>query len=322
LRVAPKTYKFPFVLLHFLIGPTAVGKTALALEWAAAHNAEILCADAPLVYKGMDIGTAKPTHVEQEAVPHHGLDLVGIGERFNVGDYAAYAVGAIQDIERRKKNILIVGGSGFYLKSFFESVTDGIPVDAEISNRVEELFAKDGLAGLLAELRAKGGKDLEGLDIQNPRRVMKALERCLSSGKSFQELRQLFLVQKRPYTDYEKNMVMVAREKDDLRGRIARRVDAMIKTGLIDEVIRLKELGLEKNPQASSVIGYHETLEYLNGAAPHASSLDDLKAAIVQDTLALVRKQTTFFKQLPVEKTVLLKSGEPPKAERLYCDCL
>lgn len=292
--------------LNFLIGPTAVGKTALGIQWAQANNAEILCADAPLVYRGMDIGTAKPNTEEQRGAAHHGIDWVHCTEPFSVADYITRAKAVIEDVFSRGKQILIVGGSGFYLKSFFEAVTDGIEIPAHISEQVDAIFEKEGLAGLMKELRRVGGDNLEGLDKKNPRRVIKALERCLATGKSFAEVRQSFLAQPTPYADCHKRMWQLLRDKADLEQRIRLRVDIMIKDGLIDEVSALKEEGIERNPTAASVIGYRETLEYLAGK----TTLSEFKEKLVEDTLQLARKQRVFFKQLPVDESILLAPGE------------
>ena len=301
------------MLLRFLIGPTAVGKTALAIDWAKANDAEILCADAPLVYRGMGIGTAKPTLAEQRQVKHHGIDLVDVGERFSIADYIAVAKKVVADVAQRGKNILVVGGSGFYLKSFFEPVTDGVGVSEEIAARAVEIFEARGLEGLIEELKKIGGENIEGLDIKNPRRAIKALERCMASSKGFQEIRRDFLNQPMPFTEFKKRMTMLVREKEDLENRIAGRVEQMLDTGLIDEVKKLRAAGLKKNPQAASVIGYRETLQYLDGKL----TLPELKALIVQDTLQLARKQRTFFKQLPIDETVLLAPNEKAKVSLL-----
>lgn len=297
-----------------MIGPTAVGKTALAIEWAQANNAEILCADAPLVYRGMDIGTAKPDAKEQRAIPHHGIDWVDCTESFSVADYIEKARAVIEDIARRGKQILVVGGSGFYIKSFFEPVTDGVEIPPEVAQKVEILWEKEGLEGLLKELRRVGGEDLEGLDKKNPRRVIKALERCLATGKSFQEVRQFFLAQPVPYANYKKRLFQLLREKTDLDHRIRLRVDMMIDAGLIDEVRALREQGIEKNPQAASVIGYRETLEYLSNKIDMAQ----LKEEIIEDTLQLARKQRVFFKQLPIDESILLSPGEKASPRMLF----
>ena len=293
-------------MLRFLIGPTAVGKTALAIDWARANNAEILCADAPLVYKEMDIGTAKPTSVERRAVVHHGLDLVEMDKRFSVAEYLEYAEKVVKDVESRGKQLIVVGGSGFYLKGFFEPVTDGVEVPAEVVEKVGEVFVREGLEGLLKKLREVGGENLEGLDVKNPRRVIKALERCLASGKNFQTLREEFLSRPTVFDRYEKKVFMLVREKEDLVRRIRKRIDMMLDMGLIDEVKRLREKGLEQNPQTATVIGYRETVEYLDGKI----TVDELKTMIEKDTLMLMKKQQTFFKQLPVDEAILLGENE------------
>lgn len=301
--------------LFFLIGPTAVGKTALAIEWAQAHDAEILCADAPLVYKGMDIGTAKPTAEERRAVPHHGIDYVTMTERFSVADYIERARQVVADVQLRDKVLLVAGGSAFYLKSFFENVTDGVGVGEEVVNEVANLFKNEGLAGLLKELRRRGGKDLTGLDTRNPRRVIKALERVRATGKSFRELHEEFRNQPRPYANFQKRVVMLMRENEDLKARIRLRAEIMLNGGLLEEVRRLEASGLSQNPQAASVIDYREVLAFLRG---EISSREALLELIVQDTLALARKQRTFFKQLPVSKTLFVGPDHKPDAQTLF----
>lgn len=306
--------KYLCVMLRFLIGPTAVGKTALSLAWAQANNAEILCADAPLVYRGMDIGTAKPTKEEQKQVLHHGIDVAEPQERFSVAEYINLAQKVVADVEKRGKNLLIVGGSGFYLRSFLEPVTDGIEISAEVVETVANIFEKKGLEGMLSELVRVGGESLTGLDTKNPRRVMKALERCLASGKSYQEVLQTYKDQPLPYPNYQKRMIQLWRAKEDLEARIRQRAKAMLEAGLMNEVQNLRATGFEKNPSAASVIGYRETLQFLDGTL----SYTQLQEAIVQNTLQLVRKQRTFFKQLPTDETVVLNSEESPSAEILF----
>ena len=300
--------------LYFLIGPTAVGKTASAIQWAMTHEAEILCADSPLVYRGMDIGTAKPTIEDQKKVCHHGIDLVGINERFSVGDYAAYAATIVKSIFEKDKNLLVVGGSGFYLKSFFKAPTDDIPISKEIAQEVDKVFASSGPEGLLKELKKHGGEELPGLDLKNPRRVMKALERVLGSGKTYQELRRIYEGKEPPYSNIKKKTIMLTRGNGDLHERIALRAKAMLDGGLVEEARRLDQQGLRQNPQASSVIGFRETLEYLDG---HLTK-SELLQRIITDTCQLARKQRTFFKQLPIDKVIQLKGDERVEIQGLF----
>ena len=122
--------------LYFIAGVTSSGKTNLALDWAEQNRAEILSCDSVAIYKGMDVGSAKPTIAERERVLHHGLDLVNVGERYDVSQYLNYAKKVILDAYSRNSKILVVGGSGFYLRSFFASIVDGVSVSEEIKNSV------------------------------------------------------------------------------------------------------------------------------------------------------------------------------------------
>lgn len=300
--------------MRFLIGPTAVGKTDVSIRWATQNNAEIICADAPLIYKGMDIGAAKPTAQEQLEVAHHALDWVDVTQNFSVGDYALRVKTIVEDIQSRGKNILIVGGSGFYLKSYFSPVVDGIELKAEVVAEVAELFEKEGLDGLVDRLKGIDA-DLEGLDCNNPRRVIKALERALSAGLSYRQLKDRFDALPAPYADFDKHVTMLTRDKEHLRERIARRVDLMLASGLIDEVKALKEKGIENNSQAATVIDYREVLAYL---ANPAMGMDSLKKLMIDNTLELMRKQFIFFKQLPITSTILLDANEPASPQMLF----
>lgn len=140
--------------INILAGPTAVGKTALALDWAAAHGAEIVNADALLFYRGMDIGTAKPSTAELSRVPHHLIDIRPVCAAYSIKDYVVAAQTVVSDIFARGKRVLVVGGSGFYLRSFFAPVVDEIEPDPAIRAEVQQWEAAAGLPGLLARLDA------------------------------------------------------------------------------------------------------------------------------------------------------------------------
>ncbi len=285
--------------LHFLVGPTAVGKTELALQWAEAHGAGILSCDAFCVYEGMDIGTAKPTATEQARVPHYGIDLVSAATPYSVADYLRVAEEAVDNMVSRGQAILVAGGSGFYLKSFFSPVMDKIQVGADVRERVAYIFETGGLAGALEELRTLNPEGLGGLDILNPRRVGRALERSLASGLTLKEQAHEFAAQASPFAAYPKRVCLLERESADLDRRIARRVQSMLDSGLVEEVSRLQNEGLEGNPTASKAIGYRETLRYLSGELAEEA----LPGAIAQNTRRLVRKQRTWFRtQIPVHQ--------------------
>jgi tRNA dimethylallyltransferase len=290
--------------LHVLTGPTAVGKTELALRWAEANHAEIVSCDALLFYRGMDIGTAKPTAAERARVPHHLIDVGEVDEGMDVTGYVALAREAVDGIAARGKRVLVAGGSGFYLKSFFAPVADDVAVPAELRAEVSARLETEGLAALVAELRALNPQGLGGLDVANPRRVTRALERCQASGRTLATLAAEFARMPGPFADWDVRCTRLDREPEDLHARIARRVDAMLAEGLVAEVERLRAAGLERNPSASRAIGYRETLAMLDGGLPRAS----LAAEIVKNTRALVKKQRTWFRtQLPEHRVLAAK---------------
>jgi len=299
--------------LYVLTGPTAVGKTDLALRWAEVNNAEIVSCDALLFYRGMDIGTAKPTAVERARVPHHLIDLCAVHESMDVTYYVIKALAAVADITARGKRVLVAGGSGFYLKSFFAPVADNVAVPAELRAEIERRLADAGLDALVAELKALNPQGLGALDVANPRRVTRALERCRASGKTLDVLAAEFAQMPAPFAGWDVRCAQLDRTPADLDERIARRVDAMLAEGLVAEVERLRAAGIERNLSASRAIGYRETLAWLTERT-RTSRRDvptsELAAEIVKNTRALVKKQRTWFRtQLPEHRVVAAESA-------------
>ena len=285
--------------LHVLTGCTAVGKTELALRWAEANGAEIVSCDSLLFYRGLDLGTAKPAKAELARVPHHLIDVCEVTEQMDVTDYVTSARAAIDDILRRDRRVLVTGGSGFYLKAFFAPIADDIEVPAGLRAGVRARLEQDGLDALVAELRQLNPAGLGALDVRNPRRVLRALERCRASGRTLAELKEDFTAQPAPFADCEVKLVELVREKTELERRIEQRVAAMLSAGLVAEVRGLLAMGLKLNPSAARAIGYRETIDVIEGRLPEG----DLAATIAQNTRALVKKQRTWFKtQLPVHR--------------------
>lgn len=283
--------------LHLLTGPTAVGKTEWALRWAERHDAEIVSCDSLLFYRGMDIGTAKPAPAELARVPHHLIDIQPVTDGMDITRYIECARQAIDTIAARGRAVLVTGGSGFYLKSFFAPVADGIDVPESIRNEVRALALPDALARLIA-LNPSG---LGALDTANPRRVARALERCLASGRPLADLAAEFARQPAPFADWTIKLTRLDRAPADLEHRIDDRVAVMLRQGLIDEVRRLRAAGLEQNPSAAKAIGYREVLAFLDRQLTEA----DLAATIAKNTRALVKKQRTWFRtQLPPHQVV------------------
>jgi tRNA dimethylallyltransferase len=286
----------PRPTLHVLTGCTAAGKTEWALRWAEAFQGEIISCDSLLFYRGMDVGTAKPTAAERLRVPHHLIDVVPVAERMDVARYVALARAAAVRIGERGRPILVVGGSGFYLKAFFSAVADDVEVPPAVRAEVAGRLGAGGLPAVIEELRRLNPAGLGGLDLANPRRVVRALERSLAAGRPFLELAAEFGRRPSPFADWTMVLAEIARPPEELERRIAARVEHMLAAGLVEEVRRLAAAGLRDNPSAAAAIGYREVLACLDGTLAPAA----LAAAIAARTRALVKKQRTWFRtQLP-----------------------
>ena len=284
-------------VLHVLTGPTAVGKTEWALRWAEQRGAEIVSCDSLLFYRGMDIGTAKPTLAQRARVPHHLIDIRDVTAPMDVTDYVTLARAAVDEIAGRGRAVLAIGGSGFYLKAFFAPVADTIGIPPAVRDEVARLSP----AGAVERLRGLNPGGLGALDTANPRRVARALERCLVAGRGCVELAGEFARQPSPFADFRVELTRLEREPDDLARRIDERVAAMLDAGLVEEVRRLRAAGLEQNRSAAKAIGYREVIAMLDGGFPSAR----LAGEIAGNTRALVKKQRTWFRtQLPAHRVV------------------
>ena len=288
--------------IFVITGTTAVGKTELALRWAEENNAEILSCDSTNVYRGMDIGTAKPTAAERARAPHHGIDLVEPDEKFSVGDYLDFAIPCVADVFARGKNLLVAGGSGFYLKSFYAPVTDEIEIPPEIRAQVAEFLAR-GNAFATEQLRTLNPDNAPGFDWQNPRRVARALERCLASGKTISALKAEMDARTSPFAKYKIRTLLLQRSREDLDKRISLRVAQMLALGLVEEVKTLaRERGLRPNTPAGNAIGYRETLAWLASGEPGGTRA--LADEIALSTRQLAAKQRKWFRtQIPIDET-------------------
>ena len=244
----------------------------------------------------MDIGSAKPTPEQQAQCKHYGLDLVDPSERYSVVRYIDYAKACIKDAHSRGKNILVTGGSGFYLAAFFGPVTDEIPVSDAVIHEVRQLQQK-GTDAMLQRLREVEGNTLPGwLDTKNPIRITKALERRLSSDRSLDDLREEFLQKESPFAEYKVTYDLIEREDAELKNRINQRTDLMLKTGLIEESEKLLKLNLNPELPSARAVGYRATMDWIQSGRQVA--LDGLRERINLDTWALVRKQRKWFNRL------------------------
>ncbi len=271
-----------------LVGPTAVGKTALSLTVATALNAEIISVDSRQVYRGMDIGTAKATAAERASVRHHLLDVVTPDEAYSVALYQRQAHAIIARLHANGKLPLLVGGTGLY----FRAVCDGlvlppVPPQPELRAEWEARVAAGDLAGLVAELRRLDPAGAARLDLANPRRIIRALEVTRVSGRPFSAW------QRRQPPPFHTVWLGLARPRAELYARINARASEQIAAGLVEEVRGLVQQGYGYNLPAMQSLGYREIGQYLQGQL----TLDEAIASQQQATRRYARRQLTWFRR-------------------------
>ncbi|MDZ4817165.1 MAG: tRNA (adenosine(37)-N6)-dimethylallyltransferase MiaA [Verrucomicrobiota bacterium] len=269
-----------------LAGPTAGGKSDTALVLAQKLGAEILSADSMQVYRGMNIGTAKPSALERRLVFHHGLDLVDVIEPYDVGRWLQYAEDVLKGAQEKNKPVIIVGGTGLYIKSLLYGLHEGIKTNPELRQRLERLSLNE----LQKELDAFGPHGLNESDWQNPRRLVRGIEICSQTGQALAGLRTQWKQKVRDNT-----MIVLQREKADLVERINSRVKQMMDAGLVEETRALVALGMQTNPTACQALGYRQVLEYLNGSGTLVQCIDNIKTG----TRQFAKRQMTWFKNNP-----------------------
>jgi tRNA dimethylallyltransferase len=270
-----------------LVGPTAVGKTAAAIALAEALPAEIISADSRYLYRGLDIGTAKPSAAERARVPHHLIDVTTPDQPWSLAEYQAAAFAAIQDVLGRGHLPVLVGGTGQYVRA----VTDGwlVPPGAPagpLRAELEQLLAEGGVGALAERLRAVDPDSAAIVDTRNPRRVIRALEVALTTGESFVAQRR-----KSP-PPFEPIWLGLWLPRPELYARIDARIDAMLAAGLVAEVEGLVAQGYGWELPAMSAVGYRRIGAYLRGDQTLAEAVLEIRRA----TRQFVRRQANWFK--------------------------
>ena len=272
-----------------ICGPTATGKTSLAVDCAKALNSEIISADSQLVYKGLNIGTAKPTVAEMQGVKHHMINVVGAEENFSVSDYEEQALPIIQKLLKEDKSPVVCGGTGFYINSLLYNLGYGnVKADSSVRARYEALLAERGREYVYSLLKQVDPESAEKLHVNDTKRVVRALEIYDVSGKKKSEQSD----ELKPRFDYL--AVAIDYPREALYKRIECRVDVMFNSGLIDEVKRLKSVGINENCQSMQAIGYKEVLEGLKNGINESTMRDIIKV----NTRHYAKRQLTFFKKL------------------------
>jgi tRNA dimethylallyltransferase len=286
--------------IYVIAGVTGSGKSAVAVEFAKRMGGEILSCDSTQFYRGMDIGTAKITKKEQRGVPHHGLDLVDLDQCFNVEQFVAYTRHVVEEIWSRGKDIFVVGGSGFYLQSFYQAVFDAVNVPPVIRASVRQMWQTGGMEAIAAKLR-KYNSRLSLELTQNPVRALRALERCMVTGQSVGEMRDNFTKQVGPFDHIPKVAIHVERSPEIWENGLRERIANMLRSGLIEEVIHLRANGLGQHPTLSRAVGYREVLDFLNGNIPEG----ELAERIFFHTRQLGHKQRTWLRhKIPRDLTI------------------
>ncbi|MEN9574653.1 MAG: hypothetical protein RL514_2508 [Verrucomicrobiota bacterium] len=276
----------------FLAGATAVGKSAVALALAELLGGEIISVDSMQVYRGLDLGTAKPSAAERARVPHHLLDVVELTEAFDAAQFVRRAETAVQDIHGRGRVPIFCGGTGLYFKAWLEGLGAAPPSDVRVRAEVEAT----PLADLLRELETRDPVTYARIDRQNPRRVIRAMEVIRLTGQPFSAQRANW--NSEPRTQNPEPVFCLTREPADLRARIEARVDAMFAAGLVAETRGLLTRGLAEHRHAMQALGYRQVVEHLRGER----GLTETVALVKTKTWQFARRQGTWFRgQLPVE---------------------
>ncbi|MDO8687698.1 MAG: tRNA (adenosine(37)-N6)-dimethylallyltransferase MiaA [Dehalococcoidales bacterium] len=270
-----------------IVGPTAIGKSRLALRLAQDFNGEIVGADSRQVYRYMDIGTAKPSRQELSSLPHHLIDIVNPDEDFSLAQYQQFAYRAIEDIPQRHKLALLVGGSGLYIRAVLEGwAIPAVPPDPAFRRSLAEKAAVDGTGELYQELVKVDPVAAQSIDRRNVRRVIRALEVSRYAGTPFSQLQQ------KQAPPFNALIIGLTTDRAELYRRIDLRVDKMIEQSLVEEVKKLVSQGYSLNLPSMSGIGYKQIGLFLQGELTLAEAIEQIKFA----THRFVRGQYNWFR--------------------------
>jgi len=275
--------------LIILAGPTAVGKTASAIELAKALRGEILGADSMQIYRYMDIGTAKPTHQERAQAPHHLIDIRDPDQPFDAFQYVQEARKVIDYVVRRRKIPLVVGGTGLYIKALLGGIFEMAAVDEGIREQLRRMTESEGTDALYARLKACDPKTAARLQPNDTYRVLRALETFEATGVPITEHQRAHGFQDAPYHVFK---IGLSIERDALYDRINRRVDAMVAEGFPREVQTLLDMGYSEELKSMQSIGYRHMVDFIRGR----TSRDAATALMKRDTRRYAKRQMTWFK--------------------------
>ncbi|WP_232699967.1 tRNA (adenosine(37)-N6)-dimethylallyltransferase MiaA [Brevibacillus daliensis] len=277
--------------LVVIVGPTAVGKTALSLTLAQHFNGEIISGDSMQVYRQMDIGTAKATEEERSLIPHYMIDIMEPDEEFSVAIFQAKARQLISEINHRGKLPFIVGGTGLYIQSVTHSYQfSEADQDPELRDRLQLFADTEGVEALHRRLREHDPITADRLHPNDVRRVIRAIEIYELTGKRMSDHQH-----QAAYSPYNLKIIGLTMERSKLYERVNHRVDLMIEAGLVEEVRQLLDLGYSPDLLAMQGLGYKELIPYLYGEITLDKAISDIK----QRTRHFAKRQLTWFRRMP-----------------------
>ena len=272
--------------LIILTGPTAVGKTVLSIKLARFFNAEILSADSRQFYKELSIGTAKPSKEEMQGVPHHFIDHISIEDEYSVGKFEQEAIALLDDIFKRTNIAILTGGSGLYVNAVCHGFDEVPEASKEIRAKLNKEYREHGIALLQQKLQSADPDYFKAVDINNPQRLIRALEVCESTGIPYSRFRE----GKKSTRNFNIIKVGLQRERKELYERINERVDNMIAAGLVEEVRRLYRY---RTLNALQTVGYRELFDFFEGKYTLEQAIDLIK----QNTRNFAKRQITWFRK-------------------------
>ncbi len=269
-----------------IVGPTGIGKTALAIKIAKHYNTEIISADSRQFYKEMHIGTAVPSPEELNTVPHHFIQHRSIFQNYSVGNFERDAIALLQELFKKNDVVIMVGGSGLYIDAVIKGLDEFPAVPTEIREKLKDIFEEDGIEALQNQLKSLDPVYYDQVDIDNPHRLIRALEICIGTGKPYSS----FLNQKSEARFFRSCIIGLEAERKIIYDRINKRVDRMIEEGLVQEAKVLQE---HRELNALQTVGYKELFQYLDGHW----SLDFAVSEIKKNTRRFAKRQLTWFKK-------------------------
>lgn len=274
-----------------LFGPTGVGKTAL-LEKLFTGHAEVVSADALQVYRGMDIGTAKPSAETLWRIPHHLIDILDVEEEFNIGEFCRRADTCIRNIYTRGLLPVISGGTAYYMKGWLMGLPQAPPADKAVRAELAEHWKNFDNADLRREAARVDPKSVRKISVSDRYRLLRVLEVYRQSGKPLSS----FPVSNKPREDYQVLSIGLKRPAEELKRRITERIDAMLRSGLQEEVSQLRRRGATYSTPGMKGIGYREWFGTEDNPLP---STAEVREQIIRSTRRYARRQMTFFSSLP-----------------------